>query len=74
MNEQGAFQVRESIWGTTPQGFYLQAKQHQQIIKVLQQEANGNLWDALRRYNGTGRQADRYAERVAVEVIRIAVL
>ena len=58
LNEKGAFQVRESIWGKTPKHFYGQAKQHEVILNMLVKETNGDIWKAVKRYNGQGRKAN----------------
>ena len=70
----GAFQVRPKIWGKVPEGFYNQSQQYQGIMQKLIKQNDGDLWEAVERYNGSGRQAERYAWKVKRKVIEVALL
>ena len=72
--EQGAFQVRPKIWGDVPKDFLGQAKQYQRIMLELVAKNQGDVWEAVEDYNGSGKQAVRYREKVEREVIRVAML
>ena len=62
--EKGAWQVREKYWGKVPKSFKGQADQAEDILKELLEANNGNLRVALRKYNGSGTKAHRYANQV----------
>lgn len=72
--ERGAFQVIERHWGKVPKDIQGQQRQNERIMDELLQASGGSLHGALRRYNGSGKAARRYANRVAASAIRVAIL
>ena len=60
--EKGAWQVIEKHWGKVPKDLLGQALQSERIMNELLQDSNGNLFVAMRKYNGTGVAAVRYAK------------
>lgn len=62
--EVGAFQVKPSIWGHPGRTWRSQAKKSESVLKGLVSDAGGRLLPALRKYNGTGPAAERYADQV----------
>ena len=62
--EKGAWQVREKYWGKVPKTFKGQADQAEDILNELLETSNGDLRVALRKYNGSGTKAHRYANQV----------
>lgn len=70
----GAFQVQARHWGDVPKDFLGQAKQYQRIMLELVAKNQGDVWEAVEDYNGSGKQAVRYREKVQREVLRVAML
>jgi len=71
--ERGAFQVIEKHWGKVPSNIYLQAKQHERIINSLTRQY-GTTRKAITRYNGKGKHAEIYTNKVEKKLIEIALL
>ena len=74
MNEQGAFQVRESIWGKVPHTFIAQARHNESIVNTLIKENKGCVNKAIQRYNGSGKQSLIYLAKVKNTALRISLL
>lgn len=62
--EIGAWQVRTEYWGHPGRTLGSQAKKSESILQNLVAESNGKLESAVRRYNGAGPKAVRYAAHV----------
>ena len=73
-HERGAYQVIERHWGKVPRQLHEQGLQHERILEELLKASGGNVENAVRRYNGRGQKAARYARRVRREAIQIALL
>lgn len=72
--EQGGWQVQPKIWGKVPKDLRGQQRQNERIMDELLLVSSGSLYGALRRYNGKGEAAHRYAERVMCAAIRVSIL
>ena len=62
--EIGAWQVRAKYWGHPGRTLSSQALKSESILRDLVAESNGKLESAVRRYNGAGPKAVRYAAHV----------
>lgn len=69
--EIGAWQVREKFWGHPGETLAEQAKASEAILRDLVDASGGQLKPAIRRYNGSGKQAERYAEHVLKMALEI---
>lgn len=67
---KGAFQVQAKHWGRVPNNLLDQAKQCERIRTGL----DNDIWTAVRKYNGSGRQARSYEWKVKKQAIQIAML
>ena len=72
--EKGAWQVREKYWGKVPKHLLGQAQQSERILNELLAESNNNLHTALRKYNGRGAKAVKYANQVRKKTIERCIL
>lgn len=72
--ERGAWQVRPKIWGAVPADLHGQQMQNERIMEELMRANKGDLEKSLIRYNGKGKQARRYAKRVILAAVRVALL
>ena len=57
-------------WGKVPEEFLDQAKQCERIRESF----GGDIWTAVRKYNGKGKQAKEYEWKVKKQAIQIAML
>lgn len=62
--ELGAWQVREKYWGKVPKDLSGQARHAEQILNKIMRRNKCTIKEALVRYNGSGRAASAYADRV----------
>ena len=72
--EKGAWQVREKYWGKVPKDLLGQAKQAERILNGRSLENCNSMHIALIRYNGRGRAAVLYANKVRQKAIEIALM
>jgi hypothetical protein len=61
---KGAYQVQAKHWGEVPATATEQAQQAERILEELVQSSRGRLRSGLTKYNGKGRKARQYADRV----------
>lgn len=61
----GAFQVRPHLWGKVSTNIYEQTRQ---ALNVLQ------IRGSIKRYNGRGKRALAYEQRVKIEMIKLKAL
>jgi hypothetical protein len=73
-HDKGAFQVIEKYWGKVPDDLRGQVLQNERIMEELLKVTGGDLHAALRKYNGKGRAAKRYADRVIHGALRFSIL
>lgn len=62
--EVGAWQVIPKHWGHPGRSLSSQAKKSEEILRELVEASNGKLEQAVRKYNGSGPKAVRYAAHV----------
>lgn len=72
--EKGAFQVKECEWGKVPKDLKGQALQNERILNELLKESSNDLYTAIRKYNGRGWRAARYASKVRRMAFESALL
>jgi hypothetical protein len=72
--EKGAWQIREKYWGKVPKDMVHQARQAEGVLDVLIKENHGDIYKAVRRYNGYSRATKKYANAVRSNAIRLAVV
>ena len=68
VGEIGAYQVRPEIWGHPGNDIFSQIRKSEEIIIQLADESKGSLAVAVRKYNGSGKQAWLYSR----DVLRLA--
>lgn len=73
VGEKGAFQVREKYWGKVPRTYKAQAKQAERIRNILTEQENGDIIQALERYNGIGKPAEQYVRKVLHKTFELAL-
>ena len=68
VGEIGAFQIRPEFWGHPGHDIFSQTLKAQDVLEQLVKESNGSLSTAIRKYNGSGAQAEKYCR----DVLRLA--
>lgn len=72
--EKGAWQVKEKHWGKVPKTFKGQALQAEDILNELLEASDNDLRTAIRKYNGSGKSAVRYANKVCKRTLERCIL
>lgn len=71
--EKGAMQVIEKDWGKVPKHYGKQLQQGDKIRESLIKEYSSPRI-GLKRYNGIGRAADKYASKVITKALELTLL
>jgi len=71
--ERGAYQVIPRIHGAVPKGIAAQTDQHVRIMNALLKQ-HKTIRKAITRYNGAGKQAERYYCKVRKKTIELQIV
>lgn len=74
VQEKGAWQIREHIWGKVPKNIINQASHHEKIMNELIENKKGNIFKAISSYNGKGKKSKYYAKLVCKKAFELHVL
>lgn len=74
IGEKGAWQVREEYWGKVPKRLGDQARHAEGILADIKDTYECSWFEALRRYNGSGHKARKYAQRVRQRAFELALV
>jgi predicted HicB family RNase H-like nuclease len=70
----GMFQIQPRIWGKVGKSVKSQMAKHDAILLELLEACGQDVMEATKRYNGSGKQAKRYAEKVRRSALEMALL